>query len=85
MDTDGTVSEVKVAHTGDPEVGCKCYALLTKNFRPFQFWTKIHVSTKIKLFDSFKHHKYLQYTIKFFLSRSKALGFIYGENSTHYS
>lgn len=23
MDTDGTVSEVKVAHTGDPEVGCK--------------------------------------------------------------
>lgn len=23
MDTDGTVSEVKVAHTGDPEVGYK--------------------------------------------------------------
>ena len=28
MDTDGTVSEVKVAHTGDPEV---CYR--TRNIR----------------------------------------------------
>lgn len=35
MDTDGTVSEVKVAHTGDPEVGYKFITLLTKNFRPF--------------------------------------------------
>ena len=34
MDTDGTVSEVKVAHTGDPEVGCKQISktLLAKKF-----------------------------------------------------
>ena len=33
MDTDGTVSEVKVAHTGDPEVGCKCICITYKKFQ----------------------------------------------------
>lgn len=30
MDTDGTVSEVKVAHTGDPEVGYKFICVVVK-------------------------------------------------------
>ena len=33
MDTDGTVSEVKVAHTGDPEVGYKFRYIYCKNLQ----------------------------------------------------
>jgi len=33
MDTDGTVSEVKVAHTGDPEVGYKFIYITYKKFQ----------------------------------------------------
>ena len=48
MDTDGTVSEVKVAHTGDPEVGCKqIYILyLQKGSDNFNFVQKLTTGIK---------------------------------------
>ena len=41
MDTDGTVSEVKVAHTGDPEVCCNKFiyiVLRTRDIRKQNYY-----------------------------------------------